>query len=538
MHAGTVCVALAVLASAGRAAPPGQADFDGIFARWSSASAPGCAVGVEDRGRAVFRAYGMADLEHDAANTPATIFEAGSVSKQFTAAAILLLAQDGRLRLDDDIRKYLPEMPDYGAVITIDHLLTHSSGLRDWGFLTEIEGWPRTTRAMTQSDILDMIARQKRLNHRPGAEYSYTNSGYSLLAIIVERVSGRSFADFSRDAIFDRLGMKSTRWRSDFRQIVKGRAIAYAQSPTGYVQRMPFEDAIGAGGLLTTVGDLLIWNRALTAHGLGSFVAAEFERRGTLNDGRRIRYARGLRIENRGGMPEISHAGATGAYRAWLGRFPDAGLSIAILCNAGDVGGSAVGLGYAVADRFLPAGKAPVAKPVPVDLSRYRGLFAHQGTRLPLAFAMDGTALLAGNRAVLRPIGPDRFLMGDDLLIFDGPDRLRVEDADGNIAFYGRVSAVASVEAQPYLGRYASAELGAAYSVERRDGGIALRLERRPDIMVPLRPAYRDTFLYDTRFGPNTAIVRFIRDAAGKIAAMDVGWNDRVRDVRFDRTGP
>src|SRR5215510_8908670 len=173
-------------------APADQgAAVNAVFSRWS-ATTPGCAVGVGVDGRPVLqRAYGMADLEHDVPNAPESIFEAGSVAKQFTAAAVLLLAKDGKLSLDDPVRKYIPELPDYGVPLTIRHMLTHTSGLRDWGSIEGIAGWPRTTRAYTHAHVLDIVSRQKALNFTPGTEWSYSNTGYNLAAILVSRVAGK-----------------------------------------------------------------------------------------------------------------------------------------------------------------------------------------------------------------------------------------------------------------------------------------------------------------------------------------------------------
>jgi CubicO group peptidase (beta-lactamase class C family) len=241
--------------------PDAAARVQQVFTRFDAAASPGCAVGVSLNDEPVLTAaYGYADLEHDVHITPDTVFEAGSVSKQFTAMAVLLLAQQGKLSLDDNVRKYIPELPEYQAPITIRHLLNHTSGLRDWGSLEAIAGWPRTTRAYTHDHVLEILSRQKALNYTPGAEYSYTNSGYNLAAILVTRVSGKPFAQFSKEQIFQPLGMTSTQWRDDFRRIVKNRAIAYEQRGGTLRQLMPFEDVHGNGGLLTTVGDLLKWN--------------------------------------------------------------------------------------------------------------------------------------------------------------------------------------------------------------------------------------------------------------------------------------
>ena len=203
----------AVLIIAGAAAPAmaqaqvSEKSVDAIFSKWNNTT-PGCAVGVAVRGKPVLmKAYGMADLEHDVPNTPDTIFESGSVSKQFTAMAIMLLAQDGRLSLDDQVRKHIPELPDYGVPLTIRHMLTHTSGLRDWGSVASIAGAPRTTREYTHAHVLDIVSRQKSLNFTPGTEWSYSNTGFNLAAIIVDRVSGMSFAEFSKRRIFEPLGM-------------------------------------------------------------------------------------------------------------------------------------------------------------------------------------------------------------------------------------------------------------------------------------------------------------------------------------------
>src|SRR5687768_17606563 len=176
-----ITLAPAAARAQGTSATDSVAAVDSIFASWNTRQTPGCAVGVARNGQPILeRAYGMANLEYDVPNTPATIFEAGSVSKQFTAAAVALLAQQGKLSLDDAVTKYIPELPDYGTPITIRHMLTHTSGLRDWGTVALATGWPRGTRAHTHAHVLDIASRQKSLNYAPGAEYLYSNTGYNL----------------------------------------------------------------------------------------------------------------------------------------------------------------------------------------------------------------------------------------------------------------------------------------------------------------------------------------------------------------------
>ena len=336
-------VSCAVLLLAGVCGPASaqpqvaEKSVDAIFSKWNNAT-PGCAVGVAVRGKPVLmKAYGMADLEHDVPNTPDTIFESGSVAKQFTAMAILLLVEDGRLSLDDQVRKHIPELPDYGVPLTIRHMLTHTSGLRDWGSIAGIAGAPRTTREYTHAHVLEIVSRQKALNFPPGSHWSYSNTGFNLAAIIVDRVSGMSFAEFSKRRIFQPLGMTSTSWRDDHQRIVKGRAIAYSTTSAGYQVEMPFENVHGNGGLLTTVGDLLKWNENYVQPRIGTAaLVAEQQKVGKFNDGKDLDYALGLYVRPLEGAKNIYHSGSTAGYRAHLNRFPDTHTSVAVLCNGSD----------------------------------------------------------------------------------------------------------------------------------------------------------------------------------------------------------
>ena len=311
--------------------------LDVLFRAMTGDSVPGCALGIDSAGVAITRrAWGMASLELAVPTTPETIFEAGSVSKQFTAAAVQLLAARGQIKLTDDVRQYFPELPVYDAPITITHLLQHTSGLRDWGAIAQIQGWPRGTRVLNHGHVLDIIAKQRGLNHPVGAAYSYTNSGYSLLAMLVERVSGHSLAAFTAQEFFVPLQMTHTSWRDDFARVVPGRAQAYARQGVAWRLDMPFENPHGHGGLLTTVGDLLLWNAAMDARRLGSpDVSAAMEVTGVLRDGSPITYASGLTMGNWGGTREIGHSGATAGYRAHLARWPSVQASAVVLCNAG-----------------------------------------------------------------------------------------------------------------------------------------------------------------------------------------------------------
>lgn len=521
---------LAALA-AGLGAPSVFADsLDTLFARYGAAT-PGCAVGVEERGKPpVFRAYGSADLEHAVANSPDTIFEAGSVSKQFTAAAVLTLVHEGKLALTDDFRKYVPEMPDYGTPVTIDALLTHTSGLRDWGMVEELAGWVRTERIYTLDDVLQIASRQRALNYAPGTHWSYTNTGYNLLAIIVARVSGQSLADFTRDRLFVPLGMTHTQWRDRFRRIVPGRAIAYALDEGAYVQLMPFENAYGNGGLLTTVGDLLIWNRALSEGRIGAAIVADMERPAVLANGHELRYGRGLFLETWQGIDEIAHPGATAGYRAWLGRYPQVGLSVALLCNTADA--DRFSLGRVVSDVYLRKAESPR----PVSAAKHSGLvgwYVNDREGAPLQIVAKGDALVTDNGVTVTsaPKGSP----GDGLQIGDAPawpaaaGKL-VEDYEGDRETFTRVDGYAPSAADlgAVVGRYHSDEADATWVATLEKDGIRLTLTDRPEATTLLKPIYKDAFR-GSHF-----IVRLVHAADGRVTALRLS-NERVWDMRFDR---
>jgi CubicO group peptidase (beta-lactamase class C family) len=469
-------LAVALLASVTlvqtQAPPAPTASVDAVFARWNPAT-PGCAVGVGVKGRPVLeRAYGMADLERDVENAPDTIFEAGSVSKQFTAAAVLLLARDGKLSIDDPVRKYVPELPDYGVPLTIRHMLTHTSGLRDWGSVAGIAGWPRGARAHTHAHVLEIVSRQKALNFTPGTAYSYSNTGYNLAAIIVSRVSGQSFADFTRDRIFKPLGMTRTSWRDDFTRIVKHRAIAYQSQADGFHEDMPFENVHGNGGLLTTVGDLLRWNENFVSPKVGdaAFVA-EQQVPGRFTDGRPHSYAFGLTVGDYRGVREVSHSGSTAGYRAYLTRYPDQHVSVAVLCNAA------------------------TANPTQ---------YAHAVAEAYLGQALTPPAAAAGGRASSTSSAPG-----------------------------GRGGAPASAfrptesDIRSYAGRYVSDEAETILTVAL--DGSDLVIKRRPDTTLRMRAVAKDVFAV-----PSLGEVTFRRGSSGQVSELSIKL-DRVWDLRFQR---
>lgn len=523
-------------------APPDAArDVDKIFAGFHRQDSPGCAVGATIDGTTVLSAaYGIADLEHNIPITPQSIFEAGSVSKQFTAGAVLLLAQQGKLALDDPIRKYIPEVPDYGKPITIRNMINHTSGLRDWGSVESIAGWPRTTRVYTHANVLEIVSRQRALNYPPGAEYSYSNTGFNLAAMLVARVSGKPFPQFTREAIFDPLDMSSTQWRDDFQRIVPNRAIAYSKDHDTVRMLMPFEDVYGNGGLLTTVGDLLRWNKNFTDAKVGgrSFVEAQHQQ-GRLNDGRTIAYAAGLMVLSWRGLREVSHSGSTAGYRAWLGRYPDQGLSIAVLCNLASA--NAEGLGHQVADVYLTSAipKKATQAPIRLDaaaLAAKVGLYSSVRDHETLSVEVQNGGLQIARRGVFKPISANVFVAGDN-----GPRAEFESDASGKVVrlrmatevdegnYYDKVEAVkpAAAELGSMTGEYSNDEAEVTLKVLMVNGGLVIH--RRPDTSIPLIPTYRDGF------SSSLGSVRFIRNAEERVVEMSIG-EQRVWDLRLRRT--
>ena len=513
-----------------------ETQVDRVFAKWTS-STPGCAVGVSAAGRpALMRAYGMADLEHDVPNTPETIFESGSVAKQFTAAGVLLLARDGRLSLDDPVRKHIPELPDYGAPLTIRHMLTHTSGLRDWGSVAGIGGWPRGTRTYTQAHVLDIVSRQRALNFTPGSRYSYTNTGYNLSVILVSRVSGMSFAEFTKRRLFEPLDMTRTSWRDDYARIVKDRAVAYDEEAGGFRMDMPFENAHGNGGMLTTVGDLLKWAANFTSPKIGDLTfVREQTQPGRFTDGRTHGYAMGLQIGTYKGVREISHGGATAGYRTQLNLYPDQGVSVAVLCNAGN----AMPAAYArvIADLYLgDNGKAPVLRApqytlTSADYDAVAGVYRNTLTGIPLRLVRDGSGVRVEGGPPLVPVSASEFTTPDGGAKWqmNGAKEARYVDEAGTTIPFEKVSPVqpSAAQLQEFTGTYVSGEAEASMTAAVEDGALVLR--RRPATTVRLTPIYPDGFS-----GPGLGIVIFRRDAAGRVNAISVA-QDRVWDLRFSR---
>ncbi|MFC1563345.1 serine hydrolase domain-containing protein [candidate division KSB1 bacterium] len=355
----TLTVALVVFllissASAYQAYPHNELtdQVDRLFERWDKDDSPGLALGIFKDGRIIYaRGYGMANLEYGIPNTPQTVFRTGSVSKQFTAMCIAILADQGKLSLDDNIRRFIPEMPEYETPVTIRHLVHHTSGVRDYLTLQSL-ALKSDADYYTNQDVLDIITWQKELNFPPGDQYLYSNSGYFLLAEIIARASGMPTKEFAEKYIFEPLGMNNTHFHDDRNLIVKNRASGYSPSRGGYRISMTQLEMIGDGGVFTTMEDMFEWDNnfydnMLGSPGLMNVVLTP----GIFNDGTRQTYAFGLRVDKYRGIDIVGHGGAFVGFRAANLQFPDHKFSVVILANTSAINPSA--LCERVADIYL-----------------------------------------------------------------------------------------------------------------------------------------------------------------------------------------
>jgi CubicO group peptidase (beta-lactamase class C family) len=379
------------------AAAPPNAKVDGVFARFDKPDSPGCAVAVVQNHRIAYsRGYGRASLELGVPIAPDTVFDIGSTSKQFTAFAVLLLERDGKLSLGDDIRKFVPEIPDYVRRITIRHLLSHTSGLRDYTDLMDLDGH-ETADHTTELDALEILARQRGVNFAPGDEWRYSNTGFFLASVIVRRASGRPLAEFARERIFEPLGMVSTQYLDDTTRIVPRRATAYSpRTGGGFRVNMSDWDQIGDGAVQTTVEDLAKWDENFYAPKVGDAQMVQaMQTAGTLNDGKPHDYGLGLVVDTYGGLRRVQHGGSWAGYRAQLTRFPERQASVITLCNVSNAGPDVLAATVAAEwleeprlrppQRPIRAPEHPPTRPAPSDevLRTYAGRYAAPDLTMP-----------------------------------------------------------------------------------------------------------------------------------------------------------
>jgi len=532
---------------------------DKVFEKWDKPDSPGCALGVYKDGNIIYKhGYGMADLNDDVPITPATVFHVASMSKQFTAASIVLLAQQGKLSLDDDIRKYIPELSDFGQRMTIRHLVHHTSGLRDQWNLLELAGWRYSLDLITDEDVMSVMARQKDLNFKPGDKHVYCNTGYTLMGMIVKRVSGLSLREFTTKNIFEPLGMTHTHFRDDHAEIIKHDALGYEQEGKDKPFRMSLTnfDTVGATSLHTTVEDLQLWDENFYHPRVGGapFLQQMLER-GKLNNGEQLDYAFGLVLGKYKGLSTVDHGGADAGYRSDLMRFPDQHFSASVLCNSAET--NPTGLVHQVADILLAKDLKAVESTTGKEAQKTVGtaLTAEQMAAIAGLYwnrendgfekilVKDGKLLIEFGSDEVHPLkvaGESRFHIGDvpwgDQLDIhfvaattEKPRHIEQSFGIGGKPDLFEIATpheASAAELAEYAGAYVSEEIDPVYRIVLQDGKLSLaRLKHKSEI---LRPTVLDVFTADT------GSLRFTRDANQHISGFFLNAG-RIQNFRFSK---
>jgi CubicO group peptidase (beta-lactamase class C family) len=476
--------------------------IDELFAAYNKPQSPGCSVGVIRDGAFIFqKSYGEASLELNVPLTSESVFYMASVSKQFTAATVVLAAEQGLLSLDDDVRKYIPELPDYGTRITLRQMLHQTSGFRDFLDLTDLSG--RSMSALSSpDDVLALIARQKGLNNVPGQEFVYSNSNYFLLGVVVKRATGKSLSEFAATNIFQPLGMKHTFFYDDNGMVVPNRVAAYDPGKNGKfaVDWSTSYDIVGGGGLMSNVDDLLLWDRAFYSKKLGKgTLMLELETHGILNNGQQINYGMGLWLSQYRGLKIVEHSGGTFGYRTELLRFPDQRFSVIALCNVANA--DVEGLARRISDLYfkqqLPAETNRRDKESTTNPAELAGTYLDHRKHMIYTFtAVDGNLMAWG--AKLRRLGANEFsdLVGNPI-IFKNTDGTMTATLtlQGQIYFSGdRVPDIHLNEASlsSFAGDYRSDELDVTYKLSLVKGTLSLHVGSQP--VVSLNPVAPNEF--------------------------------------------
>ena len=539
--------------------PAGRVDQR--LARFDGADRPGALVAVVDGGEVVFeRAYGLANLTHGVPMTLGTRTNIGSTSKQFTAFALGLLAQRGALDLDDDVRQHLPELPDLGETVTLRHLLTHTSGYRDFLSTLALTG-RRIDKGsyIDRAEIVQLVQRQPALQNAPGAAWNYNNSGYALAAMVVERVTGRPFPDWMAEHVFGPLGMTETVVRADPTVVVPNSAQGYLPGEDGRWREVPdLYAAMGAGGMYTTVGDLARWLGNLETAALGGpDLIREMTTPYVLASGDTTGYGLGLMVDRVGGRLRVHHGGADNAHRSMVAYYPELDAGVIVEFN-GPEDAAAVADQVARAffnDRFVedePAEVAAGPQPVAFDDARFDDYAGRYALDVAPGFVLefrrdgDGGYLIepTGQPASeVVPVSDSTFAstIVEARVTFhrdpDGVVRSATLHQNGdNRATKLDVEPTADVEPvdlSDYAGRYVSDELETVYVLAVEDGALVARLPGVADAF-PARATTPDTFVV-TVYGSYPVTLAFDRDASGAVAGFRVDSGGRTRDVRFDR---
>ena len=535
---------------AAQTSPPqtNEQTVDRLFADYDKPGSPGCALGVIQHGAFLYRkSYGEASLELGVPLSSQSLFYMGSVSKQFTAASVVLAAEQGLLSLDDDIRKYVPELPDYGKPVTLRQMLHHTSGLREYETLEVLAGQSDRNLRPT-SELIELIARQKGLNFEPGTEFQYSNTNYFLLAEVIKRATGKPLSVFAAENIFRPLGMTHTLFYDDSSMVVPGRVPAYAAGHNGgfLVDWSTNFDRVGAGGLLTSVDDLLLWDRNFYDNHLGKgTLIKQLETRGTLADGTQIPYLLGLEEGTYRGLPIIEHSGGHFGYSAELLRFPQQHFTVACLCNVDQA--DPVTLAYSVADIYLKdrlqaadVSTPPSASQFPFGPARFTGKYHSTRYHTMRSVTVKDGRLSIGSTAFDR-VGANVFKSSGpwgSTATFEasGAEEKLIIGSDGQVEWTGaRVNVLEMKQATlaDYAGTYTSAELKASYTITVTHG--ALNLQAYGDSVITLKPGIRDEFVSSRLPMLGYIALVFQRAANGRVSGLALS-SAGVRDLKFEKS--
>ena len=549
-----LCLALSVMAS-DVAAAQGSSELrsrriDELFARFDRSPSPGVAIAVVRDGQVLFRkGYGLASLEHRIPITPSTSFDVASVSKQFTGLAVAMLVEEGRISLRDDIRKYIPELPALAHTITIDHLVHHTSGLRDWPGTLAVGGW-RFDDVISFDQILGMAYRQRSLNFVPGAEYTYSNTGYNLLAEMIARVTGQSFRGWTDEHLFRPLGMANTHFRDDHTVVIPNRAFGYARSADSTYRSITNNlTAMGSSSLFSTVDDLARWVMNFDNMTVGGRAAiARTRTRGVLNNGSSIPYAFGVSHGEYRGLPTVSHSGGWASFSTFVVHFPQQRFGVIVLANSGTI--NAARAAYGVVDVFLETelaaaasannanATAPVPAIAPATLDDYVGLY-RLGPGWYVRITRDGGAMKTqATRESVFPMTPrsdTEFWVAayGAPIVFARPTAGRVtylEYRGMRAPKLDDTGARAPARFEELVGDYESDELRTTYRVETRDSALVMRHPRHGSIV--LTRLWKDDFASSVWFMKS---VEFQRDASGRVVGLLVNVDERSRNIQFAR---
>lgn len=540
-HALTLITTLALAAVSAGAQDGHDPRIDSIFTQFSTGLTPGVAVAVVRNGAIVLsKGYGHADLEHRIPITGTSVFDVASVSKQFAGLAIAMLVEQGKVALTDDIRKHIPELPDFGRTITVNHLVHHTSGIRDWPGTLSLAGW-RMDDVISFDQILTMAYNQRTLNFDPGSEYMYSNTGYNLLAELVRRVTGKSFRAWTDENLFAPLGMTRSHFRDDHTEVFPDRVLGYARAQDGTWRSTPSNlMALGSSSLFTTAEDLAKWLANFDDPRVGGAKAmARMRTTMPLNDGSPNSYAFGVTVGEYRGQQVITHGGGWASFATFVLHFPAQKTGIVVLANTPF---NASGAAQRIADVYLGAvlgmrPAPPVRTAVPVDaatLDRYTGLYRF-GPGWYTRITRDGNTLKtqATREAafVMTPLSDSTFWIAvyNATMLFR-----RTSAGDMELMFRGKARPRVAESTQPTMdrlrelaGTYFSEELEATYHVEVRNGQLVMRHRRHGTI--PL------TWIAGDDFGGGVWFMRsveFLNDR-GRVTGLSVTVDDRSRDIRF-----